>query len=52
MLCYMSHELTDNRHDLAVNAGVRLTTDTAEHDAAGLALADAASCAARHHGRR
>ena len=45
MLCYMGHVLTDNRHGLVVNVQVTLATGTAERDAAGLMLADAASVA-------
>jgi len=47
MLCYMGHVLTDNRHGLVVNAQVTLATGTAERDAAGQMLADAASVAPR-----
>jgi IS5 family transposase len=41
----MGHVLTDNRHGLVVNAQVTLATGTAERDAAGQMLADAASVA-------
>src|ERR1700735_4119997 len=47
MLCYMGHVLTDNRHGLVVNAQVTLATGTAERDAAGQMLADAARVAPR-----
>jgi hypothetical protein len=45
MLCYMGRVLTDNRHGLVVNAQVTLATGTAERDAAGKMLADAANVA-------
>lgn len=47
MLCYMRHVLADNRHGLVVNAQVTLATGTAERDAAGEMLVDAASVAPR-----
>lgn len=43
MLCYMGRALIENRHGLVINAQVTLATGSAEREAAGQMLADAAS---------